>query len=113
MMLLINAPDKPLGIAVRTGSIRKAPCHGDVQGLQSRQQRRLRKERPMPFKSAAIMIAMTIAVPAFAQTGDDIKWINECVQDNKDEGAKEDVVLKYCTCMNGKMDDNENASISD
>lgn len=67
----------------------------------------------MPFKSAAIIIAMTIAVPAFAQTADDIKWINECVQDNKDEGAKEDVVLKYCTCMNDKMDDNENASISD
>ena len=67
----------------------------------------------MPFKSAAIIIVVTMAVPAFAQTADDIKWINECVQDNKDEGAKEDVVLKYCTCMNDKMDDNENASISE
>ena len=113
MMPLTNAPHKPLGIAVRTGSIRKPPCHGEVQGFQSRRQRRLAKERPMPFKSAAIVIAMTMAVPAFAQTADDIKWINECVQDNKDEGAKEDVVLKYCTCMNGKMDDNEKASISD
>jgi hypothetical protein len=35
------------------------------------------------------------------------------VQDNKEEGAKEEVVLKYCTCMNEQMDDNENASISD
>jgi hypothetical protein len=67
----------------------------------------------MLCKSSAIIIAIMIAVPAFAQTADDTKWINECVQDNKDEGAKEDVVLKYCTCMNDKMDDNENASISD
>ena len=61
----------------------------------------------------ALVLAIITTLPAFAQTADDIKWINECVQDNKDEGAKEDVVLKYCTCMNNKMDDNENASISD
>jgi hypothetical protein len=47
-----------------------------------------------------------------AATPDDVKWINQCVQDNKDEGAKAEVVLKYCTCMNNKMSDNETQSIT-
>lgn len=42
---------------------------------------------------------------------DDIKWIDQCAADNKD-GAKPDIVLKYCTCMNDKMDDNETQSIT-
>ena len=66
----------------------------------------------MLFRSVLIL-AMIASVPAFAQTADDTKWINQCVQDNKDEGAKEEVVLKYCTCMNDKMDDDEDASISE
>ena len=47
-----------------------------------------------------------------AATTDDVKWINQCVQDNKNEGAKSEVVLKYCTCMNNKMSDNETQSIT-
>jgi hypothetical protein len=47
-----------------------------------------------------------------AASPDDVKWINQCVKDNKDEGAKEEVVLKYCTCMNNKMSDNETQSIT-
>jgi len=39
------------------------------------------------------------------------KWINQCVADNKGDAA-EDVVLKYCTCMNNKMSDNETQSIT-
>ena len=50
--------------------------------------------------------------PASAATTDDVKWINQCVDDNKNEGAKKDVILKYCTCMNNKMDDNETRSIT-
>jgi hypothetical protein len=48
---------------------------------------------------------------AGAATTDDVKWINQCVQDNKG-GAAEDVVLKYCTCMNNKMSENETLSIT-
>ena len=62
------------------------------------------------------LISLSVAFAsgtAVAVTTDDVKWINQCVQDNKDEGAKEEVVLKYCTCMNDKMDDDENASISE
>jgi hypothetical protein len=68
------------------------------------------------MKSA--ILALLLAVPAFtttasvAATVDDVKWINQCVTDNKDEGAKQEVVLKYCTCMNNKMDNNETRSIT-
>ena len=48
---------------------------------------------------------------AFAATTDDVKWINQCVRDNKG-GASDAVILKYCTCMNNKMSDNETQSIT-
>ena len=49
---------------------------------------------------------------AVAVTPDDVKWINECVLDNRNQGAKREVVLKYCTCMNNKMSSNETQSIT-
>jgi len=62
---------------------------------------------------ALLLAASSYAMkPAFAATTDDVKWINQCVEDNKNEGAKKEVVLKYCTCMNNKMDDNETQSIT-
>ena len=66
----------------------------------------------------SITFALALAAGAFstsaalAATADDVKWINQCVNDNKNEGAKQDVVLKYCTCMNNKMDNNETRSIT-
>jgi len=48
---------------------------------------------------------------ALAATTDDVKWINQCVADNKGDAAAE-VVLKYCTCLNNKMSDNETQSIT-
>jgi hypothetical protein len=48
---------------------------------------------------------------AVAVTTDDVKWINACVKDNKGE-ASDAVILKYCTCMNNKMDNNETQSIT-
>ena len=63
--------------------------------------------------AALFLAASSYAVkPALAATTDDVKWINQCVEDNKNEGAKKEVVLKYCTCMNNKMDDNESRSIT-
>lgn len=52
------------------------------------------------------------AALAQAMTADDLKWINQCIGDNKDQGAKPDVVRKYCICMNEKMDNNETRSIT-
>lgn len=64
---------------------------------------------------AAIAVLLAVASLASttvrAATTDDVKWINQCVADNKGD-AKADVVLKYCTCMNNKMSDNETQSIT-
>jgi hypothetical protein len=57
---------------------------------------------------AALSITTTMAN---AVTTDDVKWINQCVADNKGD-ASAAVVLKYCTCMNNKMSDNETQSIT-
>ena len=62
----------------------------------------------------AVLIGVGLAFAtgiASAATTDDVKWINQCVQDNKG-GAADNVVLKYCTCMNNKMSDNETQSIT-
>jgi hypothetical protein len=62
---------------------------------------------------SALMGFTLLASPLAALAGaDDVKWISQCQKDNKDEGAKEEVVLKYCKCMNNKMDENETRSIT-
>jgi hypothetical protein len=42
----------------------------------------------------------------------DLKWIAKCIEDNIDAKVAPDVVSKYCTCMNNKMDSNESQSIT-
>ena len=67
------------------------------------------------MKTIAAVLALAAVccatAAAFAATTDDVKWINQCVKDNKGDAAAE-VVLKYCTCMNNKMSDNETLSIT-
>ena len=60
---------------------------------------------------AAACVATTDA--AWAASVSEVKWINQCIDDNADEGASQEVVLKYCTCMNNKMDANETKSITE
>jgi hypothetical protein len=57
------------------------------------------------------IVSAVFATSAGAATTDDVKWINQCVSDNKGDAA-EAVVLKYCTCMNNKMSNNETQSIT-
>jgi hypothetical protein len=48
-----------------------------------------------------------------AMNADDLKWVNQCIRDNRGEaGATPAVVRAYCICMNEKMDDNETRSIT-
>ena len=61
--------------------------------------------------AASCFALSLVGGPAMADADDD-KWIAKCVRDNKDEGATAEVVQKYCSCMNGKMDKNETASIT-
>ena len=68
----------------------------------------------MKLAAAVLVLAASLLAgsAAFAQLSkDDVKWINECIQDNKG-GAGEAVIRKYCMCMNEKMDDNETRSIT-
>jgi hypothetical protein len=68
----------------------------------------------MKMLAAAAALA-TVLLPATASaqmTTDDLKWVNQCLRDNKGAGVSQDVVRKYCVCMNNKMDDNETRSIS-
>ncbi|MDB5599751.1 MAG: hypothetical protein JWN71_1795 [Xanthobacteraceae bacterium] len=61
---------------------------------------------------AVVMLSSVVAGPALAQNSDDVKWIGQCVSDNKDEGQTPAVVTVYCTCMNDKMSSSENRSIT-
>jgi hypothetical protein len=61
---------------------------------------------------AIVLLSSVVAGPALAQNSDDVKWIGQCVTDNKDEGQTPAVITAYCTCMNNKMGSNESRSIS-
>ena len=67
-----------------------------------------------PTIASIVLAGFVLAFPALvtAASSDDKKWVAQCMKDNKDEGAKPDVVKKYCVCMNDKMDDNETRSIT-
>ncbi len=69
----------------------------------------------MKLASLALILAGSVVASgaAIAQkmNADDMKWINQCITDNKG-GAAEAVVRKYCICMNEKMDNNETRSIT-
>jgi hypothetical protein len=60
----------------------------------------------------AASVAAGNAVFAQAMNADDVKWINQCITDNKG-GASDAIVRKYCICMNEKMSDNETKSITE
>ena len=71
----------------------------------------------MPQK---LVLSLLLALPllassvAFADTTeDDVNWINQCMADNKREGASEDVVRKYCVCMDNAMAKDETKSITE
>jgi hypothetical protein len=71
----------------------------------------------MKLTVAALLVAAPLlaSTAAFAQTmnADDVKWINQCINDNKGEpGGTAEVVRKYCMCMNEKMSNNETQSIT-
>ena len=42
----------------------------------------------------------------------DAKYVDQCVQDSAGMSATQQVKIMYCTCMVGKMDDNETRSVT-
>ena len=70
----------------------------------------------MKYLAIALTLA-AIAAPGAAYTqamnADDLKWVNQCINDNKSEaGGTPPIVRAYCVCMNEKMDNNETRSIT-
>lgn len=66
-----------------------------------------------PLSLAVVALAL-LSGPALADTTeDDVKWVNQCIADNKKEGVTEDVVRRYCVCMNNAMSNEETKSISE
>lgn len=63
------------------------------------------------------LLAATLMISAAAAradtTEDDVTWINQCIADNKKEGATPEVVKKYCVCMNNAMSSSETKSITE
>jgi hypothetical protein len=65
------------------------------------------------FALAAIAAVMISSAASAQMTSDDLKWVNQCINDNKGEkGGTPAIVRAYCICMNEKMDDNETRSIT-
>jgi hypothetical protein len=68
------------------------------------------KMKPL-LSSLALLLVLCATSLAFAGS-DDAKWVAKCISDNKDAKVSIEVITKYCTCMNNKMDDNETLSIT-
>ena len=67
----------------------------------------------MKYFAAALIIGMTALASNTALAGaDDTKWVSKCISDNSDAKVSVEIVAKYCTCMNNKMDDNETKTIT-
>ena len=43
---------------------------------------------------------------------DSMQWIAQCMKDNASATVSTDVVSKYCSCMNSRMDNNETMTIT-
>lgn len=65
----------------------------------------------------ALLVAGFVGwAPATAQqmTADDLKWFNQCIDDNaKEPGGTPEIVRAYCFCMNEQMDDGETRSVTE
>lgn len=64
---------------------------------------------------AGVLGASLLSTASMAQTmnADDMKWINQCINDNRGEpGGTPAVVRAYCICMNEKMPESETRSVT-
>jgi len=62
--------------------------------------------------AAAVTFTTLLAGGPARADSDDVKWVGQCVKDNKDEGQTVEVITAYCTCMNNKMSSNETRTIT-
>ncbi len=62
---------------------------------------------------ALLLLLSLLATSSVFAGDDDVKWIAQCMMDNKDANVSTEVIQKYCTCMNNKMDSSETLSITE
>jgi hypothetical protein len=95
----------------------------DNAPLQLATRRRYRAARWIRSWSSTMKLAAAVlglvglvvfgkAVLAQTLTADDVKWINQCITDNRG-GASNPIIRKYCFCMNERMGSNETRSITE
>jgi L-asparagine transporter-like permease len=60
---------------------------------------------------STIIMSFILISPVFADA-DDVRWIKQCVADNKDEGQTSETIQQYCTCMNSQMSSAETMSVT-
>ena len=61
---------------------------------------------------SAILAGLVLASGTAVAGADDMAWIAKCLKDNAAAQVGPEVITAYCTCMNGKMSENETLSIS-
>ncbi|MBF0215146.1 MAG: hypothetical protein HQM00_16560 [Magnetococcales bacterium] len=68
----------------------------------------------MSAKLALFVLLTTFSFASQLQANSDaLQWrINQCIEDNRDEGVSATVVIKYCDCMSRKMPEKELQSIT-
>src|SRR5690242_9488900 len=67
-----------------------------------------------PIAALWFAVAALVASGASAQTRqtEDVKVVEQCVSDSASYSVSERVKIMYCTCMVGKMSNNETRSVS-
>ena len=65
-----------------------------------------------PIAYALLLAGSVLASTAAYADRADAQWVARCVSDNQRGNATVEQIAKYCTCLNGKMDDNETLSVT-
>ena len=68
--------------------------------------------RALKLALPVILLASSVMVVPARADADDVKWVAQCLKDNAAAKVSVEVINKYCTCMNNKMDSNETQSIT-
>ena len=55
---------------------------------------------------------LIVSGTSIAQESEAAKWVKQCVADSAGMAATEQVKIMYCTCMVGKMSDNETRTVT-
>ena len=68
----------------------------------------------MRFFAVALCLAGSVFINGAARADFEEKlWVAQCVRDNAGSEASTKALVKYCSCMNNKMDDEETKSVTD